>query len=40
MPDRSPYILYGSFASYATAKSRSYLRKKGIPFVDPLLNFR
>ena len=36
MPDRSPYILYGSFASYATAKSRSYLRKKGIPFVERL----
>lgn len=28
------YILYGSHVSYATAKSRSYLRKKGIPFVE------
>jgi glutathione S-transferase len=32
----SPYILYGSHASYATAKSRSYLRKKGIPFIERL----
>ena len=32
----SPYVLYGSHASYATAKSRSYLRKKGIPFVERL----
>ncbi|MED5263099.1 MAG: glutathione S-transferase family protein [Myxococcota bacterium] len=32
----SPHILYGSHASYATAKSRSYLRKKGIPFVERL----
>ena len=31
-----PYVLYGSHASYATAKSRSYLRKKGIPFVERL----
>lgn len=30
------YILYGSYASYYTAKSRSYLRKKGIPFVERL----
>ncbi|MEE2704393.1 MAG: glutathione S-transferase family protein [Myxococcota bacterium] len=29
-------ILYGSHASYATAKTRSYLRKKGIPFVERL----
>jgi len=29
-----PYVLYGSYASYATAKTRSYLRKKGIPFVE------
>ena len=29
-------MLYGSHASYATAKSRSYLRKKGIPFVERL----
>ncbi len=28
------YTLYGSYASYATAKPRSYLRKKGIPFVE------
>jgi glutathione S-transferase len=28
------YILYGSHVSYATAKSRSYLRKKGIPFIE------
>ncbi len=31
MGDESPYILYGSYASYATAEPRSYLRKKGIP---------
>jgi len=30
------YVLYGSHASYATAKSRSYLRKKGIPFLERL----
>ena len=24
------YVLYGSYASYYTAKSRSYLRKKGV----------
>jgi len=36
MSAESPYILYGSHASYATAKSRSYLRKKGIPFVERL----
>lgn len=30
------YVLYGSFASYATAKSRCYLRKKGIPFIERL----
>lgn len=28
------YTLYGSYASYATARPRSYLRKKGIPFVE------
>lgn len=28
------YTLYGSYASYHTAKVRSYLRKKGIPFVE------
>jgi glutathione S-transferase len=32
----SIHILYGSHASYATAKTRSYLRKKGIPFVERL----
>ena len=31
-----PYVLYGSHASYATAKSRSYLRKKGIAFIERL----
>ena len=30
------YTLYGSYASYYTAKSRSYLRKKGVPFVERL----
>ncbi len=32
----SNYTLYGSYASYYTAKVRSYLRKKGIPFVERL----
>jgi glutathione S-transferase len=36
MSSETPYVLYGSHASYATAKSRSYLRKKGIPFVERL----
>ena len=31
-----PYTLYGSYASYYTAKVRMYLRKKGIPFVERL----
>jgi len=31
-----PYVLYGSHASYYTAKTRSYLRKKGIPYVERL----
>ena len=31
-----PYILFGSYASYYTAKSRSYLRKKAIPFIERL----
>ncbi len=31
-----PYTLFGSHASYFTAKTRSYLRKKGIPFVERL----
>ncbi|MEQ8860852.1 MAG: glutathione S-transferase family protein [Pseudomonadales bacterium] len=30
------YTLYGSYASYYTAKVRSDLRKKGIPFVERL----
>ena len=30
------YTLYGSYASYYTAKSRSHLRKKGVPFVERL----
>jgi glutathione S-transferase len=34
MPE--PYTLYGSYASYYTAKVRSYLRKKAIPFVERL----
>lgn len=33
---KNTYILYGSYASYYTAKTRSYLRKKGIPFVERL----
>jgi glutathione S-transferase len=31
-----PYILFGSYASYYTAKVRGYLRKKNIPFVEYL----
>lgn len=34
--ETTPYVLYGSHASYATAKTRSYLRKKGILFVERL----
>lgn len=34
MTENDVYTLYGSHVSYATAKSRSYLRKKGIPFVE------
>lgn len=30
------YVLYGSYASYYTAKVRGLLRKKGIPFVERL----
>jgi glutathione S-transferase len=30
------YTLYGSYASYYTAKTRTYLRKKGIDFVERL----
>ncbi len=37
MPETtSVYTLYGSYASYYTAKVRSYLRKKGIGFVERL----
>ena len=36
MASESFYTLYGSHASYATAKTRSYLRKKGIPFIERL----
>ena len=32
----APYVLYGSYASYYTAKTRSYLRKKGIAFIERL----
>ena len=35
MPE-APYVLYGSYASYYTAKARAYLRKKGIPFEERL----
>lgn len=31
-----PYILYGAYASYYTGKTRSYLRKKSIPFIERL----
>lgn len=34
MTTSGPCILYGFHASYHTAKSRSYLRKKGIPFIE------
>ncbi|HRO03449.1 MAG TPA: glutathione S-transferase family protein [Terricaulis sp.] len=30
------YVLYGAYASYYTGKTRAYLRKKGIPFVERL----
>lgn len=33
---QSTYTLYGSYASYYTAKVRSYLRKKGIVFIERL----
>lgn len=32
----APYIFYGSYASYYSAKTRAYLRKKGIPFEERL----
>jgi glutathione S-transferase len=31
---REGVVLYGSYASYYTAKTRSYLRKKGIAFIE------
>lgn len=31
-----PYVLYGAYASFYTGKTRSYLRKKGIPFIERL----
>jgi glutathione S-transferase len=31
-----PFALYGAYASFYTGKTRSYLRKKGIPFVERL----
>lgn len=31
-----PYVLYGAYASYYTGKTRSYLRKKGISFIERL----
>ena len=34
--EQKPYRLYGSFASLWTGKTRSYLRKKGIPFEEYL----
>ena len=30
----NPYTLYGSYASYHTAKTRSYLLEKGTPFIE------
>lgn len=35
-PPQGAYVLYGAYASYYTAKTRAYLRKKGIPFVERL----
>ncbi len=31
-----PYVLYGSYASYFTARTRAQLRKKGIDYVERL----
>lgn len=31
-----PYVLYGAYASFYTGKTRSYLRKKAIPFIERL----
>lgn len=36
----NPYILYGAYASYYTGKTRSYLRKKGISFVERLPSYK
>ncbi|MBX3485608.1 glutathione S-transferase family protein [Phenylobacterium sp.] len=35
-PGDGPFVLYGAYASFYTGKTRSYLRKKGIPFVERL----
>lgn len=35
-PAEGPFVLYGAYASFYTGKTRSYLRKKGIPFVERL----
>ncbi|HYD46372.1 MAG TPA: glutathione S-transferase N-terminal domain-containing protein [Phenylobacterium sp.] len=32
----APYVLYGAYASFYTAKTRSYLRKKGVRFIERL----
>jgi len=34
--DTPPYRLYGAHASLYTGKTRSYLRKKGVPFEELL----
>ncbi|MBP7648354.1 MAG: glutathione S-transferase [Phenylobacterium sp.] len=34
-PD-APFTLYGAYASLYTGKTRSYLRKKGVPFIERL----
>lgn len=34
----NPYVLYGAYASYYTGKTRSYLRKKGIPFIERVVS--
>jgi glutathione S-transferase len=31
-----PFVLYGAYASFYTGKTRSYLRKKGVPFIERL----
>jgi glutathione S-transferase len=35
-PGDGPFTLYGAYASFYTGKTRSYLRKKGIAFVERL----